>query len=93
MSNGTNLTGPTSDPSLSRVYGENTGQDGVGMSGVSAREANVRVVGTSGNRLSALSTFGIAVYRRISQAWRASVRATMCLGAVVLALEQTAKQT
>jgi hypothetical protein len=56
----TNLVGETDDPALSGVYGKNTGQGGVGVTGISESNDGVRAVSTSGNGLSAFTSGGSA---------------------------------
>ncbi len=58
----TNLTGTTNDPKLSAVFGQNSGQGGVGTTGISTTGDGVRAVSTSGNGLSSFSTSGTAVF-------------------------------
>jgi hypothetical protein len=59
-----NILGETADPNLSGVFGHNTGQGGVGVTGISTSGDGVRAVSTSGNGLSAFSDNSTAVFAK-----------------------------
>jgi hypothetical protein len=59
-----NIAGITGDPNLAGVFGENTGDGGVGVAGVSRTGDGVRAVSANGNGLSAFSTTGTGIFAK-----------------------------